>query len=242
MSTLVTAFLMNVNDFTVKEKYIRNGILLLRTNINKVVYIDQETYECIKEYENEQTKLVITKIEDLFLYEYRDKITKFKVNSKNPPKDTINFMLTMCNKTEWVSDAIKKNYFPTSSNYIWVDFGIRYICKRSSDDEFIEKISGLCDKKYIDCVRIGNVWNLNKRYCNNIYQDIIWYFAGGVFGGDPGKLVEFADYMRHKCTEIIETKQTIMWEVNIWYMIYLEHPDLFNAYKCDHNESLLDGY
>ena len=79
-------------------------------------------------------------------------------------------------------------------------------------------------------------------YNNDIYKDILWYFAGGVFGGNKNMLLEFSDLMKTKCIEIITTKNTIMWEVNIWYLIYNDNKELFDGYYCDHNDSIIDNY
>jgi hypothetical protein len=34
----------------------------------------------------------------------------------------------------------------------------------------------------------------------------------------------------------------LVWEVNIWYMIFVDKPDLFDYYKSDHNASMLKLY
>jgi len=48
--------------------------------------------------------------------------------------------------------------------------------------------------------------------------------------------------MKTKCNDIIKNKKTIMWEVNIWYLIYLDNPDLFDRYFANHNSSILIKY
>lgn len=48
--------------------------------------------------------------------------------------------------------------------------------------------------------------------------------------------------MKKKCAEIIQSKRSIMWEVNIWYLIYLENKNLFSPYICNHDESILKNY
>ena len=47
--------------------------------------------------------------------------------------------------------------------------------------------------------------------------------------------------MRDKCKELCN-KGILMWEVNIWYLIWKDYPDLFNPYYCDHNESIILNY
>ena len=91
-------------------------------------------------------------------------------------------------------------------------------------------------------LRIGSIWDLNNQYYINILKDITWYFAGGVFGGKKDVLLTFAEKTKNKCIQIITEHQTIMWEVNIWYLVYLENPTMFDPYKCDHNESLISNY
>ena len=76
----------------------------------------------------------------------------------------------------------------------------------------------------------------------NIYKSIHWYFAGGVFGGDSKSLIKFANLVKEKCIETITLNNTIMWEVNIWWIIYKENTELFSIYKCDHDNSIIDNY
>ena len=70
----------------------------------------------------------------------------------------------------------------------------------------------------------------------------MWCFAGSVFGGDIKSLLIFSEKTKEMCIKIIQKKNTIMWEVNIWYLVYKELPDLFDYYSCDHNSSLIDNY
>lgn len=239
-TTLVSAFLIDINSFTNLEKYIRNGIMILKSDINKVIYVDEYIYEQIKNYENENTKIIIVKKTDMYLYKYKEQITNFKINSANIEKDSIDFMILMCNKIEYIADAIEKNYFQ-SSNYVWIDFGIRYICS-CSDNDFLLKISKLKERTFKNKIRVGRIWELDRIYNINIYENITWYFAGSVIGGDKDILIKFRDIMREKCKEIIETKKTLMWEVNIWYMIYLENKEIFDTYLCNHNNTVIDEY
>ena len=166
-------------------------------------------------------------------------LSQFNLNTDNPNKDTIEYIITQCNKTEWVKSAIELNTFNTN-NFIWVDFGIRYIFN-CSDKEFIEKIDELKYKVYKN-VRIGNIWNLQNNYNINIYKDIAWYFAGGIFGGNKESLLHFSNKIKEKCIDIILTKNTLMWEVNIWYLIYIENKEIFDNYSCNHNNSIIDNY
>lgn len=241
MTTIVSAFISNINnrqDMNI-DKYYNNGILLLQAQIPKVIYVDIHMYNKIKDFENTLTKIILINKNDFYLYNYINQITNFNVNNGNPNKDTIEYMFTMCHKNEWISESIKLNYFNTD-NFVWIDFGIRYLFK-CNDNEFIQKIENIYNKKY-NKVRIGAIWDLNINYSGDIYTNIVWFFAGSIFGGHKDYLLIFSDKMKEKCIKIINDKKTLMWEVNIWYLIYKENNNLFDCYNCDHNESLVSNY
>lgn len=241
MTTIVSAFISNVNtrDDMNLDKYYNYGKVLLQVQIPKVIFVDIDMYNKIKELENEFTKIILVDKNNYYLYEYIDQITDFKANNGNSKKDTLEYMVTMCHKTEWMKEAIDGNFF-TTNNFIWIDFGIRRIFT-CDDLEFIKNIQNIQTKEY-NKIRIGTIWDLNIKCRCDIYSNVYWYFAGGVFGGHKDYLLIFADKMKEKCIQIIKEKQSLMWEVNIWYLIYLENHDLFEGYQCDHNESLITNY
>jgi hypothetical protein len=244
MTTLVSAFIANVNsrkDRTL-EKYIEYGNILLQTKLQKIIFIDETIFDEFKKYSNEVTYLIPVKKESIYLYEYKELLTNFKLNSKSPKKDTLEYIFTMCSKTEWIKKAIELNYF-NSINFIWIDFGIKHIFD-CDDNEFITKIENTSKKTY-NKIRIGSIWPVDPgNYYNygNIFKDIRWCFAGGVFGGDIKSLLIFSEKTKEIIIKIIKEKNTIMWEVNIWWIVYNEIPYLFDCYDCDHNSSLIDNY
>jgi len=243
MTTLVSGFLTNVNqknDCNIEQFY-ELGILLLKAKIPKIIFVDEGMYEKIKEYDDDCTKIILVDKTDYELYQYMnsDVLTNFHLHTNNTGKDTIEFIFTMCNKTEWIKQAIELNHFNTEQ-FVWVDFGIRHVFN-CDDDSYISIVESLNDKTY-ENVRIASIWNLQNVYNLNIWKDIIWHFAGGVFGGNKDKLLVFADLMKEKCLQIISQEKTIMWEVNVWYLIYLENKELFDAYFCDHNYTIIANY
>jgi hypothetical protein len=243
MTTLVSGFLTNVNQKVDcnMDNFVNLGILFLKAKIPKIIFVDEQMYEKIKTHENEYTKIILINKTDYELYQYmnHDMLTNFSLNTNNPAKDTIEFMFTMCNKTEWIRQAIDLNLFNTEQ-FVWVDFGIRHVFT-CDDDCYVNILETLNEKKY-EKIRIGTIWDLQSIYNFNIYRDITWYFAGGVFGGNKEQLLRFANLMKEKCLQVISYEKTIMWEVNIWYLIYLENNDLFQTYHCNHNDSIISNY
>jgi hypothetical protein len=241
MTTIVSSFYSSVNKRQDRkfDDYLNYGIFLLKANIPKIIFTDEEMYEKIHQYENENTKIILSKKEDIYLYQYIDSLENFDVHSTSPLKDTLEYIFIMCSKTEIVSKAIELNYFNTD-NFVWVDFGIKHIF-RCSDEEFMHNIE-LLNSKIYDKVRIASIWNPNLNYLINIYKNVAWYFAGGVFGGNKDYLIDFANKTKETCLDVIEKQKTIMWEVNIWYLVYSKYSYIFDLYSCDHNDSIIVNY
>jgi len=242
-TTIVSGFLTNVNqksDSSI-DKFFDLGLLLLKANIPKIIFVDEIMYEKIKTYEDENSRIILINKTDYELYQYmnQDVLSNFSLNTDNPGKDTIEFMFTMCNKTEWIRQAIESNPFDTEQ-FVWVDFGIRHVF-RCDDDAYIGMLESL-NGKYYDSIRIGSIWNLQTLYLFNVYRDITWYFAGGVFGGNKECLLNFANLTKEKCLQVISQEKTIMWEVNIWFLIYLENRNLFSTYHCGHDNFIITNY
>jgi hypothetical protein len=240
MTTIVSGFITNINSYRNIEKYIEFGKKLCKININKVIFIEEIIYNAyFKDETYESTTFIFTSKEQLYLYKYNenenDLINFNKLCTDNKSKDTIEYMFVQNNKTEWIREAIDKNPYNTN-HFIWIDFGIFHII--NDDELFNECICKFKNKSY-ENIRIGAC---NFTQALSIYTNIHWLFLGGIFGGSSKKLLEFADLTKIKCIETIQNKNTIMWEVNIWYLIYLEHQDLFDTYIANHNKTMLIEY
>lgn len=244
-TTLVTAFVAGANERNDRgiDDYIRYGKKLLESPINKVVFFDDSLIGLLPNYPN--TIIIPIKKEEMYLYEYKNKITNFSVNTQTPEKDSLEYMFLMCNKTEFIRKAIELNPFQTDQ-FVWVDFGINHMIK-NSNKTFQSLIVAMENKRY-ENVRIASIWGpemhniIINTFRINPYKDIMWYFAGSIFGGESKSLIKFADLTKKQCIKIIEERKTLMWEVNVWFLLYLENPELFSLYNCDHNESILGNY
>jgi hypothetical protein len=233
MVTIVSAFINRYEkDSEEFISYLKRGEDLLKLDQSKIIFIDEDIYDKIREFENEKTKIIKINKRDLYLNRYKNKISNKNLITDNPEKDTIDYIIIQCNKTEWIREAINLNRFNTDE-FVWIDFGITQFKKLIDNFPKIER-------NIIKNVRIGQIWNLSREP-NEIYKKVNWFFAGGVFGGGSESLLIFADLMRDKCKELCN-KGILMWEVNIWYLIWKDHSDLFNPYYCDHNESIIFNY
>ena len=62
-------------------------------------------------------------------------------------------------------------------------------------------------------------------------------FCGSIFSGDKTNLLEFSQLIKNKCLQLIEKDKHLMWEVNIWFLVWNEHSELFNIYIADYNSN-----
>ena len=103
----------------------------------------------------------------LYLYEYYDQINNFSLITDNPKKDNIDYIFTMCNKTEFIRDAIEINPYNTEY-FVWIDFGIYHMFD-NKDELFIQSIKNIrvTDENNI---RIAGSYRYNK---DNIYHVLL---------------------------------------------------------------------
>ena len=266
----VSAFITNVhqNDKSI-ENYIDYGKKMVNLNMNQIIFLEkdifysyfkEDTNETIHSFTYEDEKkfdyiiynnihFIFFEKKDMYLYEHKNNITNFQITTNNPNKDTVDYMFVQCHKTEWIKMSIflmnqQNNINVNNIEYIWLDFGIYHIIK--NDEIFKIEIQNLNERTLLNLhekIHIGGIWDLNHDYGPVLNNRIAWYFAGGMFGGSSSEtLIQFADLMKKKCLEIINERNTFIWEVNIWYLIYLDNKDLFDVYRCDHNVSMLANY
>ena len=242
MTTIVSAFLSNVNTRSDADQnsYLAMGKRLLDIKSPKIIFFDEKYIDDI-EYDPKYTVIIPFKKNDIYLYEYIDEITEFNVITDFPAKDSLEFMILMCFKTELVRKAIHLNPFNTDQ-FTWVDFRINHVFKYVHNENFEKYILDMTKNKY-SSVRMATIIDPNKvQLQTDIYRNIVWYFAGGVFGGNSCKLIQFADLVKKKCISVIHDKKSLMWEVNIWYLVFQENKHLFDLFFCNHNESLITNY
>lgn len=243
MATIVTAFVTKINnvEFRSYEKYIELGKKLISQPIPTVCFLEKHIFDEHFSSELSQyphTHFIIFEKDENYLLQYEHQLTDFYVNTDNPTKDTPGYMFTQCHKTEWIRMAIEKNPFETS-NFVWVDFGIYHMIRNEMG--FALYLEQMSRNKY-DSIRIASCVDPNKECKVDIFRDITWFFAGSVFGGSAEKLVVFSKIMKAFCLEIIEKEKHLMWEINIWYLLHKQYPDLFSPYTCDHNLTILANY
>lgn len=250
-TTFVSALLTNINGYRSIEKYVEYGKKLIALPINKVIFMERAVHaEHFYDENRENTTFIFIEKKDLYLYQYADQITDFCPNTDNPEKDTLEYMFVQCNKTEWLREAIDRNPYgskdpkdPTvpkelSNNFVWIDFGIWHMIR--DDQVFTDACMKIANEPFNNKVRIA-CGNSQSDFAN-LHKTISWFFLGSIFGGDRDSLIKFANSVKNKCIETIQKHKTIMWEINVWQMVYADDPTLFLCYGANHDASILQNY
>jgi len=242
-TTIVTAFITNINQSNSRSitDYIEYGKKLLSLPVPIVCFIEEPIYnEYFKMQLNlyRNTTFIFTEKKDIYLYNYRDEITDFSLVTDSPDKNTLEYMFVQCNKTEWVREAIDLNIYKTSQ-YIWIDFGIYHMIM--DDNNMREGILSMVQKQY-NQLRIASCKYKEYTVPYNVYRIITWTFAGSVFGGDAESLLRFAYLTKTEILKTIKQRKTLMWEINIWYLIKLQHADFMDFYTTSHDSRILKLY
>ena len=246
MTTIVSAFIDIGRRSRPISTYLKYGRLLLELEIPKIIFLEQKTIEQYGiSYLNmlPQTTIIPYNQNDLILNKLLHKNNVSNINLPNPPpsetKPSLKYLSIILNKTEWVKQAIELNTYNTSQ-FIWIDFGIYHTF---NNPELYKKFVLNCQQKQYDKIRIASIWKLNQYIPSEsqIKNNPLWFFAGGVFGGNKDKLLEFADKSKSKIEEITKDNY-IMWEVNLWYLVFKDNKDLFDCYPSNHNPTILSNY
>ena len=263
---IVSSFLSNVNNNRSTETYIEYGKkILYEPNVHVILFIEKKIfYEYLQEFDSKTIHtfillgkeyeymlhhkkiFIFIEKEDNYLYEYHQLITNFQVNTDNPNKDTIDYMFCMCYKTECMQMAIhfmkQHNLFEDKIEYIWLDFGIYHIVK--NDNLFIEEINNMVNRPLNknNKIRIATFPNNIDNYFD-LTKNVCWFFLGGIFGGFEEELLLFSQLMRETSIQFIHNHKSFIWEVNLWYLIYIQKKELFDCYYCNnHNIQMIQNY
>ena len=243
--TIVSAIVSGRNSNRSAAEYLRFAKGLLDSKCPKIIFADPEFAKLLSDCEN--LKLFCCNPNEFYLTSATGATgcpNFCKING-NHKKNTLEYLILVCNKTEFMREAVATNPFGTEG-FVWVDFGMKHVCPELSNAEYTGLLETLSSKPLLEeelrSVRIARIWDLEQQPCGHILHDVQWYFAGGVFGGTAAALIDFADKTRDKCLAIIKEYGLLTWEVNIWYLVWLENKDLFSAYHNWHDVRLLTNY
>lgn len=168
-----------------------------------------------------------------------DGVTVELPNSRNQAKDTVEYILLMNAKTEFLKIAVEANPFG-STHYAWIDFNIYHIFS-GREQRVLELLQGLSKRTMAPYfLTLPGCWG--KEHVNEAFllNDICWRFCGGFFIGSADRMFEFDAYYTRFFETFLREKNKLVWEVNFWAYVELAHSMSVIWYPGDHNEKILE--
>lgn len=210
--------------------YIEKGNQLLSLPFQFIIFTDKYSLPKLKKSEN--IIYVLIDLYDLPIYKIFDKDKISLPSQSNPSKDTFNYLSINISKTFFINKAIELDSFH-STHFSWIDFGILHIINIENNDIFfnsLQKISKYKENK----IRIPGCYIPEQIVFDYPY----WSFCGGFFCGDKKSL----QFFHQKMIDFLQKLDKITWEINIWTIIYLQYPNLFDWYYGDHNILMFSNF
>lgn len=246
-TTLVSGFIdlykydnVKRNESRSISTYLENAKHFISLPYPKVIFLEQDVLDIVKDfpYDSENTVFIQFEKEELDLWPQRDLIlqTCQRPACITKDKDTHDYMMLIIHKTSWMAKAVHLNPFK-STQFVWADFGLYHVVK--NPENFRKGFDSMMNTP-LDKIRVAGCWPPNDR---TNYSDrwILWYFSGGVFGGSSEVLLRFHSLVQEEVQKLI-SRGKITWEVNIWYEVYLQHPEMFSWYYAVHDVSMLNNF
>ncbi|MBM29138.1 MAG: hypothetical protein CME58_12285 [Halieaceae bacterium] len=159
--------------------------------------------------------------------------------------DTHEYMQVMLHKTAWMVQAAERQ--STAAHLLWVDLGLIHVFPGRNPAAFEAAVRHAVQSEAPPetVVRIAGIWphaGLTPEAVQGpARQHVLWYLAGGVFGGHPSALRRFHAEVRAELAALARERRCT-WEVNVWALVLARCPALFAVYAADHNPSILTGY
>jgi hypothetical protein len=159
-------------------------------------------------------------------------------NTRNPNKDTREYILLMNSKAEFLKIALDKNPWG-STHFAWIDFNIFHIFKKEA---YVKLFLSTLSKRTLapSFLTLPGCWGREYYHEPYLLNDIQWRFCGGFFVGSADRILDFYMCHREHFPAFLREKRHLIWEVNMWAYYENSCGLTFDWYKGDHNESILD--
>jgi hypothetical protein len=149
----------------------------------------------------------------------------------NPAKDTIDYMVVLAQKTEWLQMAWKQD--PSADAYVWMDYGIFH------QEGFTEElVAEFFNRIKENDLAFPGLWEQAEVPEN----EPCWRFLGSMFVCPRDQVVRLNSAVKVEVMTHIQDTNHILWDVNNWARVELEGHLPIRWYAAGHNSSMLTNY
>ena len=211
---------------------------LLGTGVNICLYVCPILHPFVKNLEDcyENLKIMdIIEMADLSIYKELEKHEYTLPSSRDPRKDTDNYMILMNSKTEFLDLAIQENPYKTR-HFAWADFNLTHIFNdKTVTLNFIRDLGSHSWNN--TCFHIPGCWNPSGN--SDVTESIYWRFCGGFLLGDADSIQAFHTLCTTEFPVFMKTHRKLVWEVNFWAWLEYNRGWRPTFYKADHDDSIV---
>jgi protein YibB len=221
------------------DKYLENAKRMMSLKNNMVIYIQNKFVDFVKKNrKGNPTVIIPIEIEELPAFVYFNRIKsvmesiEFKNGLKEPSCPEVNnpfYDVIMFSKLPLIIDAIDQQYFPNTTRWIWMDFGIhehmlqsQFLNKYLFDKEIPEEIKILC--RSIPQLDDLNLQTFFKSQTNRL--------AGTCFSGSEKNMRLFDKYAREEINNAL-SNNVVDCDQSFFNIVYLKHQEIFKLYYGD---------
>lgn len=171
-----------------------------------------------------------------FQFQSAEPAVELPVN-RSPEKDTLGFLMLMNAKPELLQRAAQ---LQKADAYVWFDLGILKISKHH--DRFLKLMSQFNESVTMHPKKIIMPGCISKDSvrASHMFATPIWRFCGGIFIAPSAILETFVEEHK-KQLQLCKEKNALTWEVNLFANMEIDHPEMFQWYVADHNDSIVDA-
>lgn len=153
----------------------------------------------------------------------------------NPEKDTRAFHATQHEKTAWVAAAADRT---DADILVWMDYGLLHV-PGVTEALVAEFLARAAHRAPLDRVGMASIWE-GPPYLTPVPHRVAWHCAGGVFTVPRHLALPWHQAVVDAAVRM-RRRGWATWEVNDWADAWRERPDLVQAWRCDHDETLLEA-
>ena len=153
----------------------------------------------------------------------------------NPEKDTRAFHATQHEKTAWVAAAADRT---DADILVWMDYGILHVpgVTEALVAAFLARAAHRAPR---DRVGMASIWE-GPPPLTPVPHRVAWHCAGGVFTVPRHLALPWHQAVVDAAVRM-RRRGWVTWEVNDWADAWRERPDLVQAWRCDHDATLLEA-
>lgn len=157
--------------------------------------------------------------------------------TRNRQKDTLEHMVSMHARTEWMARAVALNPW-NATHFAWIDFDMPSLFRRKA--EAWATMREIAAHTFPERgLWIAGCWP-KMSSTGSVVDPIHWRFCGGFFLGDGASLLEWDRLCQSRFAEFMDRYQIFTWEVNYWAWIEATESAFPGAwYRGDHNDTIL---